>query len=333
MANLDESVILGLKGRILSIYDLLAVWGERVRRPETVQRIALDLDRHGLTTVPSFVNGPSDTLVEIKELPAPDAQSAADAADTADSTSEQADLLDAPPQAKLKVGFLPSAGTGPRALPGQSTLQQVLGQMLISQRSQIPIIDGPSTLHGVVSYKGMGHAHAANMEQTLENVMNCDPEVVRFEDDLLEVTPRIIEHGYALVRDADGNYCGIVTVEDLAAQFVTMAGPYFLVGEIERRLRRLLNKTYSEADFLALTNQKHGNADGLTFDQYKQLISPPQRWQMLGWNIDRTLFLGHLDTARIVRNQIMHFRPTPMTEAEHNHLKSLRHMLLVLDPD
>lgn len=260
------------------------------------------------------VVGASDTLVEVLPLEASDSPPPMG---EAIPSAEQEDPLSAPPQTKLKVGFLPSASAGTQGLPAQSTLEQALLLMLSNQRSEIPIIDEPSTLHGVVSYKGMGHAHAANKQQTLENAMDCDPEIVHIDDDLLEVTPRIVAHGYALVRDADGSYCGIVTVDDLAQQFVTMAGPFFLVGEIERRLRRLLNKTYSEADFRALTNQKHDSADGLTFDQYKQLISPEQRWQMLAWNIDRKLFLEHLDTACIVRNQIMHFRPTPMTDAEH----------------
>jgi len=330
MTDPDDATIIGLKGRQLSILDLLAVWGARIRGHETNQRIALDLDRHGLTAVPPFDVGASGTLVEIVPL---DALNTPPPADEAGPTDEHEDPLGTPPQAKLKVSFLPSACAGTNGLPSHSTLEQALAKMLISQRSQIPVIDEPSTLHGVVSYRGMGHAHAANKQQTLDNAMDCDPEVVGVNDDLLEVTPRILERGYALVRDVDGSYCGIVTADDLARQFAVMAGPFFLVGEIERRLRRLLNKTYTKADFRALTNQKHDSADGLMFDQYKQLLSPEHRWQMLGWNIDRTLFLGHLDTVRNVRNQIMHFRPTPMTEVEHNHLKALRTMLLILDPD
>jgi CBS domain len=333
MTNPDDSKILSLKGCQLIIRDLLAVWGERVRGLEANQRISLDLDRHGLTTVPAFDVGPSDTLIEVVPLGTPGAQPPADESAPADQTTADEDPLSAPPQSKLQVGFLPTARSGTNGLPSQSTLEQALALMLIGQRSQIPVIDEPYTLHGVVSYKGIGQAHAANKQQTLDNAMNCDPEVIRVSDDLLEVAPRILEHGYALVRDADNSYCGMVTVDDLARQFLVMAGPFFLVGEIERRLRRLLNKTYAEADFRALTNQKHGTADELVFSQYMQLISPVVRWQKLGWNIDRQLFVAHLDIVRKVRNQIMHFHPTPMTEAEQIHLKALRQTLLVLDPD
>ncbi|WP_034267085.1 CBS domain-containing protein [Actinospica robiniae] len=326
----NAAVIAALIGRKLSILELLAVWDARVRGHETNQRIAIDLDRHGLTTVPAFDVGPSDTLVEVVSL---ESLSASPTAEESVLTDEQEDPLSTPPQTRLKVSFLPSARAGMSSLSSQSTLEEALVHMLIGQKSEIAVIDEPSTLHGVVSYRGMGQAHAANKQQTLMNAMDCEPEVIGVNDDLLEVTPRILEHGYALVRDVDGSYCGIVTADDLARQFAVIAGPFFLVGEIERRLRRLLNKTYTKADFLALTNQKHSSADELMFDQYKQLISPAHRWQMLGWNLDKKLFLDHLDAVRKVRNQIMHFRPTPMTDTEHNHLKALRHMLLVLDPD
>ena len=331
MIEPDDAAILGLKGRQLSIRALLGVWGERVRGHDVNQRISLDLDRHGLTTVPAFGSGPSDALVEVVSLDIPSSPPSAD--EPADQAVTQDDPLSTPPQSKLQVGFLPAARSGTKGLPSQSTLEQALAMMLIGQRSHIPVIDEPYLLHGVVSYKGIGQAHAANKQQTLDNAMDGDPQVLSVNDDLLEVAPRILEYGYAVVRDVDNRYCGMVTVDDLARQFLTMAGPYFLVGEIERRLRRLLNKTYTEADFRALTKQKHGSADGLMFDQYKQLISPKERWQKLGWNIDRQLFLEHLDIVRQVRNRIMHFHPKPMTEPDHSHLKALRHTLLVLDPD
>lgn len=203
----DEAAIAALAGRQLSILDLLAVWGARIRGHETNERIALDLDRHGLTTVPAFSTGASDTVVEVVPIASANATPITAAAAFPD---EQEDPLSTPPQTKLKVSFLPSARAGTQSLPSKSTLEEALLLMLARQKSEIPVIDEPSKLHGVVSYRGMGQAHAANKQQTLTNAMDGDPEVVSINDDLLEVTPRILEHGYALVRDVDGSYCGIV---------------------------------------------------------------------------------------------------------------------------
>lgn len=57
----------------------------------------------------------------------------------------------------------------------------------------------------------------------------------------------IIDEPYALRRRAPCRQQPLrhSHVDDLAQQFLAMAGPFFLVGEIEWRLRRLLNKTYT----------------------------------------------------------------------------------------
>jgi hypothetical protein len=50
----------------------------------------------------------------------------------------------------------------------------------------------------------------------------------------------------------------------------------------------------------------------------------------MGWNLDRELFVGLLDEARMVRNQIMRFGAWPLTDTKKQQvsvlLKIARHL-------
>lgn len=49
--------------------------------------------------------------------------------------------------------------------------------------------------------------------------------------------------------------------------------------------------------------------DDLTFGDYCQLFGREGTWGKLGLNIDRGVFVRHLEKVRIIRNEVMHFSP------------------------
>ncbi|MFN8124665.1 MAG: hypothetical protein U0237_19835 [Thermoleophilia bacterium] len=73
---------------------------------------------------------------------------------------------------------------------------------------------------------------------------------MRPTDDLIALIPRIISESFVFVLGADETIAGIVTMADLSEQFATLANPFFLLGEIERRLRLILVRAgFTAADF------------------------------------------------------------------------------------
>ncbi|MEU8258357.1 hypothetical protein AB0C06_29295 [Micromonospora inaquosa] len=52
--------------------------------------------------------------------------------------------------------------------------------------------------------------------------------------------PELTHHGYLLVRDYIGFFVGIIAGADITGRFHTLASPFFLVAEIEFRLRKCL---------------------------------------------------------------------------------------------
>ena len=133
--------------------------------------------------------------------------------------------------------------------------------------------------------------------------------IVSASDELLSQIDAIYKADFVFVRDDDDRVCGIVTTADLTDQFRDLTTPFFQLGEIERRLRRCINRAFSANDLRAATgNKRVGSADDLTFGQYVRLLSDESRWQRMGWEwADCKTFIGYLDAARVVRNRVMHF--------------------------
>ena len=93
-----------------------------------------------------------------------------------------------------------------------------------------------------------------------------------------------------------------------------LAGPFFVIGEIEGYLRLIVKGKFTTDELNeALLNQDNkesitGPAD-LTFSAYCQLLGNQGRWERLGLNIDRGEFIKRLDVVRSIRNDVMHFDP------------------------
>jgi hypothetical protein len=65
----------------------------------------------------------------------------------------------------------------------------------------------------------------------------------------------------------------------------------------------------------------------LTLGEYLQLLADPQSWKQLQLSLDRTIFIHRLDTIRVIRNDVMHFDPDPISDEE---LATLRRFTVFL---
>ncbi|MER7834557.1 CBS domain-containing protein [Streptomyces sp. NPDC096040] len=304
--------------------DLLAVFGVRRRDYQTVPVIAAALKDAGLATVPSF------TLCGLKAALLVVAEETVETPAAADGTDEEDLLPGTLPQHSFKIGDIPSARDGLASVPSSASLTQATHIMRTKGYSQLPVIDGMSDLCGVVTWSSVAARYETGMTPTLANALVKDSlPVAEVHQELFTHLPAVTEHGYLLVRSNSGRFTGIVTAADITARFEDTALPFFLVGEIEFRLRKCLGSRLDPDVIRQVQNGRRpetqsGDIADLMFGQYVTLLkedpdSPALRaradanWQALGWvGVDRTQFVHDLDRVRMIRNKIAHFDNEPL---------------------
>lgn len=312
----------------LTIRDLLAIWGYRARTYESVARIQHDLSASGLRCDPALDEGAGDSVVRVG---VPQAASADDTAAT-DSDSEEPDEPLVLPPAALLVKQIPSAVRDVVFVQPDQSLAEAQSLMSANDFSQLPVLGGPRDLRGAVSWRSIAQAKRHKAQITLADATK-NASIVSASDELLSQIDAIYKADFVFVRDDDDRICGIVTTADLTDQFRDLTTPFFQLGEIERRLRRCINRAFSTDDLRAATgNKKVGSADDLTFGQYVRLLSDESRWQRMDWEwADCKTFIGYLDAARVVRNRVMHFGEELSPGDKHTLVQCLNFMR-ALDP-
>ncbi|WP_026343754.1 CBS domain-containing protein [Nocardia sp. BMG111209] len=307
--------IYALKGRDLTVSKLLAFFGFRYRNFESVPTIDAALENAGLTTEPSFATCKLNMTVKVVDLN----QATEDPVDEAEDPQ-----LDSLPTRPFLVSDLPSATAGLTSITFADGLPYALHLMQTEGYSQIPVIDGTSSLKGIVTWRSVAAVFLrAGVAHTLSNAME-KAETVELHLDLFRELSRLCEHGYLLVRNNDGELTGIITPTDITNQFHDTALPFFLVGEIEFRLRACLRDRIGPDSIREVQRyKKTGDIDDLVFGDYLSLLRTDQQkvslnasaeanWQNLGWHgVDRNMFIDHLIQVKNIRNSIAHFDAKP----------------------
>ncbi|MFE2635172.1 CBS domain-containing protein [Streptomyces scopuliridis] len=360
---LHKTDVAALAGRTLSRRQLLTLWDVRFRSYDAVSRVALDLANAGLTTVPDFADGGIDGEVRVVWLSEDDAVLSAgeaeaprehvpgdrtravpragsvdgkpDTAADADTGGRGEDPVGLLPQTAMRVGVLPSAGGGVTSITPGGSLPWATGIMMERGYSQLPVLDDLGKLRGVINWASIAHMHATGREPTVSNALTSEFHVVEATAHLLLVLPFIQAHGFVLVRDDAGELTGIVTTADLADEFVAVAGPFFTLGEIERRLRRALGRAYGEDDVRKVhKDPRRHTVDQLMFGEYIRLLDDEQRWKKLNWpGVDRAHFVGLLRHVKDVRNTVMHFNSASLSAEQLGLLDRFVGILRSYEPD
>jgi CBS domain-containing protein len=346
---MDDVALNALRGTSLTIRELLARWGYRIRNADSVPRVRFDLEQVGLMTDPPFEAGAMDTKVRVVPIAAPEtgpvtasAPSGTVPTGTAGDAEPIAEPVVAPPDdvaedlpaAAMRVDDLPSARTPVVCVKPDDTLTYATTLMLKLDYSQIPVVEGDSHLHGVVTWQSVARMYASLSDKNLTNAIDHEVQTVNTWDSLLATLPIIVGCDFVLVRNQPGQICGIVTTADLAVQFGGVARPYFMIGEIERRLRGFLAPVFDGDPAVRRATKKRTDQVGsMMFGEYIALLKMPQNWVKLGWSfVDHDLFIELLDGVRKIRNAVAHFRPMTLTASENQRVDELLLMLKNISP-
>jgi len=310
--------LLALKGKTLCVPELLAMFGVRIRNFQTVPVIQAALQEVGLDTHPSFTTcGPTTGMLVVTQH----------AASVPEDEPQEEVSSGTLPQQSFKIGDIPSARKGVDSVPSSASLSTATHTMRQKNYSQMPVIDGLAELQGVITWSSITARYEMGETPTLGNSMIRDAiPLAEVHQELFTHLPELRQYGYLLVRDNNGSFVGIITGADITGRFHDLALPFFLVGEIEYRLRRCLAPKLTGAPVQALKGPTHsGDFAKLMFGEYVKLLSGDQQsanlrlradenWAALGWGgVDRAQFVAQLDRVRTIRNQIAHFDEQPLS--------------------
>lgn len=329
-----EAQLHALRGVSMPVKDLVQRFGFPMRTYETVPVITKALNDAGLTTKPDFARCRREIEVTIVALdngvPEPVVEST-------DGFQPTVGL-----QRQFLVGDIPSARSKLEFVGPDATLAEAIQCMRKHDYSQVPVIAGTSDLRGVITWKSVARLlHKSKIDPCLADVMETSVEVAETHQQLFPRVSLINKKGFLLVREGDGVFSGIITTADVADWFHQGALPFFLVGEIEEKLRRVLAPIPPEAiSLLQSKNRKTGKIEDLMFGEYIKLLEndgkkpilakqADQNWSLLGWSTtDRVGFVRQLNLVREIRNRIAHFNAKPLSEAD---LDTLQQFVRILD--
>lgn len=295
-------------------------WYSQRRGRWIVSIIRERLAESGLVTVPDFESTFLDAEIEFHLVPPK-------------STSEQPNLtITAPEVAAIEVSpaafadptyrisKLAAANRTPTYVKPDAVLTEAVTLMMANDFSQLPVMTSEREVKGMVSWNAIGSRLALRQNpQWVRDVTDPHAEVAS-DASLFTAIPIIVEQGYALVRSSvDKRIVGIITTSDLSLQFQQLSEPFLLLGEIENHIRRIIDAKFGKEELLAAkdetdTGRSVDSASDLTFGEYKRLLEAPERWATLKLDLDRGVFIQHLDRVRVIRNEVMHFDPDGIEE-------------------
>jgi CBS domain-containing protein len=325
----------------VSVREFLGWFGAQRRGYWIVQNIRQGLDAAGLRTEPDFESAFIDAELkfELATQAAPTAP--------ADVSPEVAETLSVEEHREIRVVAAPfgdptnrvsklgAANRVPVSIKPDASLAEVVTVLMANDFSQVPVMTNERDVKGIISWRSIGSRIALGQSVTAAR-QAMDPQAeISLDASLFSAIPLIVEHQYVLVRGPDQRIVGIVTTSDLSLQFQQLAEPFLLLGEIENHIRRIIGDKFSHDELIQARDPSDDSraitsvAD-LTFGEYGRLLEAPNRWDRLNLQLDRVAFRKLLDRVRDIRNDVMHFDPDGVPDADLDALRDFSRFLRTL---
>ncbi|NUT53098.1 MAG: CBS domain-containing protein [Saccharothrix sp.] len=318
----------------LTVEELIGWWGRRGSLAS--EQVSSDLANYGLVTYPDFDAVPQHVTVElISERQYIDARRDVEGP----SRGAQVQVVEESPTAAgeevapvvgMTVGRLRSALAGVVSVHPSASFEDAITKMVINDYSQLPVLANERQLRGAVTWKSIARARHANHAPSFSQAIGSARDVA-YNQDLVDVLPILAEQDFVFVRDQTERIAGIVTASDLAAEYGATATPFFLIGELDQRLRRIIAATYDFAVVRALCDPEGARGiatfDDLSIGDYQRVLENKDCWDELAWPLNRKVFVERLDQLREIRNDLMHFNPGSRPDDD---VQKIRNMINLL---
>lgn len=235
-----------------------------------------------------------------------------------------------------RIKILPSSNKEPISIAKDSTLREAITLMMMHNYSQLPVMNGPRTVVGYVSWETIGYALTnGQTSQEIKYYTNSDVTKLSYETPLLDAISIIIDKEFVLVFKQDNTISGILTIADISAQFLSVTEPFILLEQIENHIRQILDKKFLVTDLkefckIGDIEREIEFIDDLNFGDYIQIVGNPENWDKLNLSIERAPFIKQLDKIRQIRNDVMHFDPEGITKEQKVDLIKMAKFLMEL---
>ena len=295
----------------LTVRELLNKFGSHKLGDQITSSIRNGLEKYGLIINQDFEDGCIDSPITI----------------TLDSDASEPTKPHYISDLTHHIRSLKAANKRPMRVKPDNLLKVATTIMQINNYSQLPVMTSERDVKGVITWKSIGARLSLGRE--CEQVRQCmDPAIeLPSNTPLFEAIAPIAEHGYVLVRGEDKVITGIITAADISFQFMQLAGPFLVIGGIERHLRHLIRNKFTLEQLRKASDSKNKchikGPNNLTLGGYCRLLENEGNWERLNLNIERTEFINHLHEVRDIRNSVMHFNPDGLSEDETRKLRDI----------
>jgi predicted transcriptional regulator len=314
----------------VTIRTFLSWFGAQRRTSANVEHIKDEMAKAGLRTVPDYLNIWVDTPITFELIAAHAAGEPDNKAMTEDEQSSQSAS-----DPSFRIGKIASANNPPVSVKPNASLQEAVTIMLARNFSQLPVMTTEREVKGVISWASIGARLATKISgPDVQSYMDDHHEIL-ISASLFSGIRIILEHNYVLVRSLDKKVSGIVTSNDIALQFEEISTPFLLLAEIENNLRSLIGIKLKISDIKRACGEEHlpkefSGVSELTFGNYVRILDHIDNWNKIGLNLDRTAFCSELTAINVIRNDVMHFDPDPLTEQDLSKLRNVAKMFDLL---
>jgi len=239
-------------------------------------------------------------------------------------------VVSEPGSIELCFSDLEAATSGVVGVAPTDTVERAVTLMVLRDFSQLPVLSGPRSLKGAISWKSLGESRLRSYPKEVRECMKT-PNVVGLASPVLPALATISAHDFVLVQDRNATLAGIVTAADITLEFGWLAKPFLLLGEVERRLRALLARGARPEDVMADVvpdgESPPSSFEEVTLGELERSFERPEIWQELRIDLDRGEFVKSLSEVRKLRNQMVHFRGEPPDPARIQTLESFARVL------
>lgn len=320
----------------VTVREFISWFGYTRRHAWAIGRIRRELYKMKLKTEPDFDWTYLDGQVTLLPAEEPEAKQIEDAKTSPISVAidGQLHLTDALETATrevieptYRIGRLQIGKTKPEGVGPDVPIEQAVGLMLRNDFSQLPVMTGERSVHGVFSWRTLGSIRAWGRSVSMvREAMDDRFKIVSEDTTLFEVIPLIEPNDCVLVSDSSNRIRGIITAFDITKTFGILGEPFLVLGEIENHIRSFLEGKFTREQLLAGRDPEDSTrtvdrVSDLTFGEYLRLLENPENWAKIGLRIPRARFVAELEEIRRIRNGVMHFDPEGIEDADLRRLR------------
>ncbi len=325
----------GRTAKPVTIRNFLSWFGAQRRTTLNVEYINGELSKCDLQTVPSYLNIWVDTPITFELVSQKGKRDDEVFENSIESPSgedgmepDQSQEKPTPNDPSFRIGKLKAATRTPISVRPNDPISKAMTIMMTRNFWQIPVMTNEREVKGVVSWASIGERHVAG--QIGSEVRHCmsDHYEIKISASLFAAIQIISEHNYVLVRNVDQRISGIITANDIAAQFEETSTPFLRLSEIENHLRALIDGKLSADDVKATCDEQHlprnfSKISDLTFGNYVNIFDHPDNWSKIGLRLDKASFVGEIKEVNRIRNEVMHFDPDPLEDEDLSKLRDV----------